>query len=393
MIERIVPLATAIIAVVYWSTVRKRNVAPPPPRLLEVLLFALPALFAIQLVPLPAAVVGIVSPARLALQQAAARVTGPIGGVPLSAVPSATVTAVLMAASCVLILLLVRELAWRSGQRPWLAAAPLIVLAAFEAALGLAQPQAHGTYVNRDHFAALLAACLPFPIAWGISTLSADRALPVRTVLRACLLFSLPALMLAAIIHSASRAGFLAALLGVAVVVGRGRLLPGALLAAAAGLFLLPTGTLVGRFAALHRADESALTRVRIWRESLALVHDYPLFGCGLGAYESVMTRYKAAAPLYTVDFAHNDYLQLAAEAGAIGFVPSLLAVVLIVRSALRGSRSLPAVPHTYLAAACLGSLATLLLTAFFDFGLHMPLSALAAAWVCGLATTPNPAV
>jgi hypothetical protein len=61
-------------------------------------------------------------------------------------------------------------------------------------------------------------------------------------------------------------------------------------------------------------------TRKQIWKESLPLVAAYPITGCGLGAYESCFLAYKKVAPGYTVDFAHNDYLQVMAEFGLPAF-------------------------------------------------------------------------
>ncbi|MBM3812487.1 MAG: O-antigen ligase family protein, partial [Acidimicrobiia bacterium] len=44
-----------------------------------------------------------------------------------------------------------------------------------------------------------------------------------------------------------------------------------------------------------------------------------------LTAYESCFHKYKTVAPMQTVNFAHNDYLQLLAETGVIGFSIFLL--------------------------------------------------------------------
>ena len=65
--------------------------------------------------------------------------------------------------------------------------------------------------------------------------------------------------------------------------------------------------------------DISADTRAQIWSDSRGIVSAFPLFGVGLGGYESALYRFKTVAPMHTVDFAHNDYLQVLTEMGIIG--------------------------------------------------------------------------
>jgi O-antigen ligase len=387
-------LAVAGMSAGYW--LRARRLAPPPRGGLRWLLAALPPLFALQMVPLPPAVVHWISPARFELEQAAAPVLGAARGLPLSVAPAATLAALATLTGCVLVLLLVRELAWRFETRPWLPAAPLILLAALEAALALAQPEARGTFVNHNHFANLLAMSLPFPLAWGLALLARHlrrRAIAVAPVAGACALFAIAALVGIAVVRSSSRMGFLAALLALAVTaaaVARGRraAIVAALLAAAAFLFL-PTDALIGRFAELASGDVSTGTRLRLWRETVPLVRDYALTGCGLGAYAAVIPRYKTVAPLHTVDFAHNEYLQLAAEGGLVGFAPTALVVAFVLASAARASAARDR-DRAGRSAACLAALAALLFHALFDFSLHIPVNALTAAWIAGLATTPD---
>ena len=388
--EDLLPCLLAVSLLTVFYRLGAPRLAPPLRRTTALLLFSLPAVAALELLPLPAALVRVLSPARYELEQAASVVTGRSGALTLSASPAAGFEALLTLLGCVLVFLLVRELSWSF---PRAAAAPLIVLAVLEAALGVAQvyadPQdvAHGTFVNRDHFAFLLALCLPLPVCAGLACYG-------RRVAVACALFAGSAALLIAVVFSQSRMGFIAALFGLAVAAASAisrRAFPALLVAAAILFILLPTGAMVGRFADLASASEaSVVTRAALWRETLPLLRDYPLAGCGLGAYESVMCRYKTVAPLNTADYAHNDYLQLLAETGAAGFLPALaLAVVLVVTAARRAVRR-PRDARAWLASACLGSLAAILLHSFFDFSLHIPADALAAAWVAGLASAPD---
>ncbi|MGD0199880.1 MAG: O-antigen ligase family protein [Bryobacteraceae bacterium] len=404
-------LALGVTAAVYWVAVRRIDLAPPPGRLLRWLLAGIPLSIALQVVPLPVWLVRVLSPARVELQEAAAPVAGSSTWLTLSAAPAATAGLLLTALGCVVMFLLVRELAWRWEGSPWLPVAPLVVIAVLEAVLGLVQAYsaggdgiARGTFVNRNHYAGLLEMCAPFPLAGGLRVLLRNRSRhssPLRPALLACLLFATAALLLVAIVHSLSRMGFIAALFSLALIgvvtwsagrhpAWRWLPIPALLAAALAGFILLPTDALIARFGDLAGVSElSADTRAAVWRDTGRLVAVYPLFGCGLGAYESVMARYNTAAPMNAVDFAHNDYLQLVAEGGVVCFLPLMAAVVIIVSTARRAAGR-ARVPASFVALGCLGSLTAILLHSGVDFSLHIPVNALIAAWVAGLAAAPE---
>jgi O-antigen ligase len=89
----------------------------------------------------------------------------------------------------------------------------------------------------------------------------------------------------------------------------------------------LPTRALVSRFADLASTQEiSRDERVGIWRDSLQLISAYKWTGCGFGSYEHSLYRHKTVAPTKTVDFAHNDYVQILSELGIVGFIaPAVL--------------------------------------------------------------------
>ncbi len=404
-------LAIALIGLVHWAVARRYDLAPRPPRRLCAVLVLIPAVFALQLVPLPLAVARVLSPARAELEVAAGQAGGGTAWPTMSAVPSATVDDILTGLACLVTLLLVRELAWHFNHRPWIVALPLVVVGALEAAIGLLQAYAEGgdaiargTYVNRNHFAGLLELCLPFALAWGLSLLilkRGRRGLAAGWALAGCILFAVGATLLGAGIHSGSRMGFIAVLfsltlMGAVAWTARGRsrwkriAVPLLLAVAAVAFVQLPTDALIAHFADWSKEEISSDTRAEIWRETLPVVAAFPVLGCGLGGYESVMTRYKAVAPLSAVDFAHNDYLQLLVEGGLAGFAAVLALAGLLVAAAVRGCARGFHSPPAFVALACLGALAAILLHSLVDFNLHIPVNALAAAWVGGLASAPE---
>jgi O-antigen ligase len=191
--------------------------------------------------------------------------------------------------------------------------------------------------------------CLPFAVMYPVAVLSRTRlrhVSPAAPAWKACGLLSIAALILVAILHSLSRMGFLAALSSLLAIgcialgakrQGWKRWLPVALLSVLALLafILLPDDPLIARYAQLVPADAiSSDMRTGMWRDTLGLIKAFPLFGCGLGAYESCFPRYQTVAPMNTIDFAHNDYLQYLSELGALAFLAGLMFVLRVFRQA-----------------------------------------------------------
>jgi O-antigen ligase len=144
----------------------------------------------------------------------------------------------------------------------------------------------------------------------------------------------------------------------------------------------------MGRFTELASTDNvSADARGQIWRDTAGLIKAFPLFGCGLGGFQSCFMRFKTVAPMQTVDYAHNDYLQGFAEMGVIGFVAGLLFVGRLLQQTLRGVRCAHSVDERYLAIGCLASMIAMLLHSLVDFNMYVPANGMAFAWVAGIAS------
>jgi O-antigen ligase len=95
-------------------------------------------------------------------------------------------------------------------------------------------------------------------------------------------------------------------------------------------------GVLIARFAQLVSTDHTGEGRAQLWTETVPLIKAYPIFGCGRGGYETAFLKFKAFELLVTDDFAHNDYLQLLAELGIVGFVIVAALALSVVRMAVR---------------------------------------------------------
>ena len=407
-------LALGAVALLFWIGRPAGESSAPLGPVVRWLALLLPAYVAFQLLPLPASVLGILSPERAGLLAGLGPVLADPTHAAISVLPSATLPHLLRFCAYAVLFLLVAELTRQHSRRPWVLVAPIVAIAGLEAALGvlqsaLAGPQAgaRGTYVNRNHFAGLLEMALPFAATYPFVVMSRVRShqrSSVTPAFPAGIVLSLAALILIGILVSLSRMGFLVSVCSLALMAmfafwrlappgwGLSRFKRGiaaglvACLAMAA-LVILPPDRLVDRFAALSSSEEiTADGRLALWAESWDLLKDYPLFGVGLGAYEAAFLKYKKSAPMKSDDYAHNDYLQLLAELGAVGFLLAASLVTALLARAIRVSSRRPAPDHRYLGLACAGSMTALLLHSTVDFNLYIPANGLLFAWVLGVA-------
>jgi O-antigen ligase len=386
---------------------RARNCPPRMTRWLTIPLLLLLIIPILQLIPVPPSLIQLLSPER-SRQVASLAGIAAIHAAPLSVLPAATVDYLFRLLAYVAALLVIRATLWYSSGRPWMVAAPLLVIGGFEALLGLVQVAldwpngaARGTYVNRDHFAGLLEMILPFAVMYAAAIwrrLDRRRQSPALPAAAAGALTILAGILLLAVMYSLSRMGFLVVLVSLLVVaivaivpnLTSKRLRLGLILAISIGTALafvfLQTDQMIDRFAEMLSSDNvSAEARLHFWRESVSLIRAYPVTGCGLGAFEPAFRRFQATLPLNTIDYAHNDYLQFLAELGTAGFaLLAIVAGVIVLRTARLMLRATD-INERCIAIACFVSMLAMLLHSAVDFNMQMPANALTMAWIAGI--------
>lgn len=408
---------------------RSRRQQTSGPAIDLALLTAVAAWMVFAVVPLPSAIVAKLSPNSDMLATAARTITGADAHTwaALSVAPAATVERLLFVFPAMAVFVAAREMPlWWTRERAWLAVLPVIVVGVIEALIGIAQFNAgpfnagasqsvSGTYVNRNHYAGLLELALPLTLTAAIALWSgsgsrvrgrhhrghqrSERSL--GSALQAGALLLAAACLLAGVVTSLSRMGFMTTLVSVATV-SMGWLLArrqqGArqtwlwsipLILPLAIVLLIATNGMVLRFAdSANSGDISADGRLQIWRETMRLISAYPWTGAGLGTFEHALYPFRVALSTSAVDYAHNDYLQILAELGIVGLVLTLsLAAVIAWRAATAAFRR---GPSSWLGMGVLASLLALALHSLVDFNLYVPANALALAWLAGVAVSPG---
>jgi len=254
---------------------------------------------------------------------------------------------------------------------------------------------AFGTFVNRDHYSAFLE--MIFPLSLGYFLVSSEYFLlrPGLTFrqkiarfgqekVQKSLLFILPPFIIGiGLFFSRCRSGiiifvitfFLALmLLSLATISGRRatekRLLKIVVLTVILGVVIIGIGPILERFAYGGFLDKN---RLLFYSYTLHLIQDYPVLGCGLGTYAQAINAYLQKDFYVIVSHAHNDYLEMLAEAGLLGGGAIILAAFLAFSLALkRWVKSQDPLAKGIGLGACLGVFA-ILFHSLTDFSLRMP--------------------
>ena len=187
-----------------------------------------------------------------------------------------------------------------------------------------------------------------FPLAWTLAGALAGGAAALGAAL----------LVVLALAFSTARGAWLGALAVAAALalVARDRrarlVLPAC--AVAAGLAFAVTPALRVEAAHMFSTGDANAGRVGIYRANLDIVHERPILGLGFGRYQWAAPPYYAVYPAADRrSHAHNNFLQMAAEAGLTGLAAFGLVYATVLR---RGAEAIARAPDPATWAAAAGA-------------------------------------
>ncbi len=269
----------------------------------------------------------------------------------------------------------------------------------------------NGPFVNYNHFAGYLELIIPLPIALTLT----------GAVKQTRMLYSFAAVVMAiAVIFTASRGGIISLSVGILFTAVAGfnyarvnrswteelsdskapqsffswrlfRNLAAVVIMLGAiigGVIWLGSDPVVERLSDNNvvSSDENAPTfdqsRGWIWRNSLTVFRANPVFGTGIGTFETAFPKYSEgyqAAPdgaSWVFPQSHNDYLQVLADTGLVGGVLALWFIVTVGFAIKRGI-GMKDPFRAGLAIGCGGAILSLLTHSVFDFNLQLPSTSL----------------
>jgi len=414
-------VAIGVLALVYGLHGRKalrRGEPPALDRRVTVLALLVVGYVVFQLLPLPLPLVRLLSPQRAEIADGLSVVMPRPWLTPLSVEPAATVVALTTLLACVLCFLLVRELTWQALRRgSWVTVWPLIAIGVVEGSVALWESwsgvDVDGTYWNRNHLAGLLEMVLPLSVVWALNARRRDQdTRPARTArgMTASLVFGVAAPMLGVlmiflgVIASASKMGYTATLFGLFTMglvvalarltgLARWTLLVALPVIGIAGFLLLANRDVLTIMAGLLDSPQGATGegRLPIWIDSLALLAAFPMFGSGFGTYITAFLAYQTSGVALHWTHAHNDYLELATDLGAVGLVVFGALFGAITLRAVHLVRTIRRSGSDLVALGCLGAFGAIALHSIVDFNLYIPANTLLLAWIAGIAAGVPP--
>ena len=253
----------------------------------------------------------------------------------------------------------------------------------------------YGSYVNHNHYAGLMELLVPIPLILSLSHMVEDRERTAAGVAAA--------VMVGTIFLSGSRGGMIAIfveLVAFAVVLLRQKKVSYRIALAASAFAIVLVSILVwlggkqlttrvSSISTEARTEISGGMRLSIDRDSLHMFRQKPVLGWGLGTFPVVYPEFRSFYTNFFVNEAHNDYLQLLAEMGTLGFGLMLWFLVVLYRRAIRKIGNWTTDVSSAVTLACTLGVTGILVHSFFDFNLQIPANAAIFYVLCSIAAAP----
>jgi O-antigen ligase len=376
-----------------------------------------------QLVPLPPAI-------RQALSPASAFVDAQLLVVPasqnawrpLSLDPPSTAWSLALAAACMLIFWIARDMFERRGgirtiargvaggglvvsiitfvQR---AVSPHLFYGLWRPVARTNTPTPFGPFLSRNDMATWLIMAIPLAGGYAMARIhsrsrGADTATAamVEDVVDSRMLWLAASLclMTAVLLASTSRSGVVGGVTGLLILLmlGRGRMsgrqlawmLGGIVAIAFAATAYVNVPALTARFDSVF-APDLGRGRLTIWRATWPMAHDFWRTGIGIGAFERGMLAYEPRPFDLFINHAHNEYLQLLVEGG----VPLAAMATFTTIAGWRETASrlrLDATSIGWIRAGAVAGMAAIAVQSVWDTGLRMPANAVLFAVMAAVA-------
>jgi O-antigen ligase len=252
----------------------------------------------------------------------------------------------------------------------------------------------YGSYVNHNHYAGFMELLVPIPLILSLSHLAHEKTRIAAGIAAA--------IMAGTIFLSGSRGGMIAIfveLIVVAVLLLRQKkrtriaIGVGAFAVVLVSLLIWLGGkeltTRVTSISKETRTEISGGMRLSIDRDTLQMFRRKPILGWGLGTFPVVYPQFRSFYTNFFVNEAHNDYLQLLAETGVVGFGIMIWFIVVLYRRARRKIGNWSTNMSAAVTLACTLGFTGILVHSLVDFNLQIPANAALFYVFCSIAAAP----
>ncbi|MBV8051603.1 MAG: O-antigen ligase family protein [Acidobacteriaceae bacterium] len=252
----------------------------------------------------------------------------------------------------------------------------------------------YGPYVNHNHYAGLMEMLIPFALVLFLSPRGQRRHKALAAIAAT--------LMASTIFICGSRGGMFAFVVQMSVLIAlilSRRTTTKVAITVAAFLLLSCTslawlggGELlrkVVKIPAEMQAELSGGTRLSIDRDCITMFLEKPFTGWGLGTFAIVYPHFRSFYTNLLIDKAHNDYLQLLVETGAIGGLVMLWFLLSLYRTGIKKLEHWPSNAEADVNLAALLAITGILVHSFVDFNLQIPANAALFFVLCAISGMP----
>ena len=242
--------------------------------------------------------------------------------------------------------------------------------------------RASGTFINKNHYATLLAMHLPLVLMRAAGQFTFFKSHDEPSTLSNVWWGVAAALIVAALVASLSRAGatagLIVALITLALCGSRKQFHSQRIVFVLSGLLAIMLAWLSNLDRLIASMTGSVITESALGRQ---LMNEYTFLGAqsfwplgaGFGSYSIAFQRFQTPELIGFIDYAHNDYAQLIFETGAVGVVVLLcfamagvVTAINLIKHGITATRVSPAV-------GCLLGAIAFAIHAWFDFPAHIP--------------------
>ena len=393
------------------------------PGIIPLLLFLFYLLF--QLIPLPPAIVGFLSPEAFDIYQTTRLITGTDSWMPLTVNIKATLSEFFRYSTYIMFYVLTVQLLSR---KEYLQATALTItlfggLLAFSSILqfyltdDMALWFRHsptnsivvGPYANHNHYAGLMEMMFPLVLGLflfyrprigntslikGIAEILSQEKANIHILIGTSAL-----LIIVSIFVSLSRGAMISTCLSLLLFTfflmkrkiskGNTALIIGVILITALSIGWFGWDQIFERFAALKNTQGVIYeSRLDFWKDSLDIIKHFTLTGAGFGAFSHIYPLHRSIISELFLTHAHNDYLELLAEGGVIGFMIVFCFLAALFYKTYKTFSTRRDAISIYLYLGSITALVAMLLHSFTDFNLLIGANGLWFFFVAGIAVT-----
>ncbi len=388
------------------------------------LLFLL-AYILVQIIPLPVAIIKIVSPETYTLYDETVFIDQPMRWASLSINTRATLSEFVRIASYVVFYILTIQLLTKKDNLSKTVAV-IVIFASLLALFGILQHilstdkiywirkltqggTPFGPYVNRNHYAGLMEMLFPIVLTLFLFHKPHISHKPFRDKITEVfnmqktniyMLLGFSAILIAtSIFLTLSRSGIVSLCLsmicfGLMFLAKETNKKRGTIIIVVFVLIVFSVGwfgwaPIFERFEKVRnvQGDISEL-RLEIWKDSMNIIKDFLLTGTGFGSFIDIYPKYRTIQGDRIADHAHNDYLELFSDGGAIAFLICAWFLLAVLYKSYKVFLKRREIYSIYLFFASIAGIISILIHSITDFNLHIGANGLYFFLLSGLAVS-----